>query len=67
MAGSHDEAGRPSPLTKTIRCCPPEEGRLMAGKKVYEIGAVGLLGRERSSGEGKADIVSDFIVTSWLS
>lgn len=61
MAGSHDEAGRPSPLTKTIRCVCLDEAWLMAGKKVYEIGAEGLLGIERKSGEDEVDMVSDAI------
>lgn len=59
MPGNHDAAGRPSPLTKTIRCFSDDKGGLMAGKKVCEIGADGLLGILRNSEEARSDMVSD--------
>ncbi len=38
MLGNHEEAGRPSPFTKTMSCFFDDGGGLMAGKKTYEIG-----------------------------
>ena len=57
MLGNHEEAGKPSPFTKTMRCFF-DGGGLMAGKKMYEIGAEGLLGIERNSGEDTLLMVS---------
>ena len=59
MLGSHEEAGRPSPFTKTMRCSFNDGCGLMAGKKTYEIGAEGLLGIERNSGGGTLLMASD--------
>jgi len=63
MPGSHDEAGSPRALTKTMRCFWDDDGGLMAGKKVCEIGADGLEFIERYSGEGKVDVISDAMST----
>lgn len=61
MAGSHDAAGRPSPLTKTIKCDSLEKVGLIAGEKVWDIGADGLLGMMRREEEGE-DRLSDPII-----
>jgi len=65
MPGSQDEAGSPRPLMKTMSCFCGDDGGLMAGKKVCEIGAEGLLGIVKSSGEGGSDIISDDLSTVW--
>ena len=62
MLGNHDEAGSPSPFTKTMRCFFDDGGGLVAGKKMYEIGAEGLLGIERNSGEGTLFMISDSVL-----
>ena len=59
MLGNHEEAGRPSPFTKTMRCFLDDGCGLMAGKKMCEIGAEGLLGIERNSGEGTVLLILD--------
>jgi hypothetical protein len=48
---------------KTMSCFCGDDGGLMAGKKVCEIGAEGLLGIVKSSGEGGSDIISDNLST----
>lgn len=49
IPASHDEAGSPSPLTKTMRCSVLLAS--LPGKKVHEIGASGLDGIVKKVGD----------------
>jgi hypothetical protein len=60
MVGIQEEAGRPRPLMKIIRVLDGE--REVGGKKVYEMGAVGLLGMVRYRGESLGSMV-EFVVS----
>ena len=46
MLGSHDEAGSPRPLTKMMSL----DRWMEAGRKVWDMGAFGLLGIVRYAG-----------------